>query len=133
MSVALLDIDDFKKLNDTQGHLAGDEALIHLTKVIRDTLRPQDIVARYGGEEFVILFPETVLDEAVTAMVRLQRDLTRRFFMFQNQKLLITFSAGVAELAPGEKRESVLKRVDTTMYAAKKSGKNRVYTDPPKP
>ena len=124
--ISVLDIDDFKQLNDSQGHTAGDEALIHLTNVIRDTLRPQDTVARYGGEEFIIIFPETGLQEAAAAMSRLQRNLTRRFFLFQNQKMLITFSAGVAQLEPGEGRDSVIKRADEAMYTAKKSGKNRV-------
>ncbi|MDR0528801.1 MAG: diguanylate cyclase [Zoogloeaceae bacterium] len=124
--VAMLDIDDFKKLNDSQGHVAGDQALIHLASVIRDVLRPQDTVARYGGEEFLIIFPDTAMEEASVAMQRLQRDLTRRFFMFQNQRLLITFSAGIAQLAAGEEKESVIKRADAAMYAAKKSGKNRV-------
>jgi diguanylate cyclase len=124
--VSVLDIDDFKQLNDSQGHTAGDEALIHLTSVIRDTLRPQDIAARYGGEEFIILFPETDLEEASTAMARLQRNLTRRFFLFQNQKILITFSAGVAQLKPGEGLDSVIKRADDAMYTAKKAGKNLV-------
>ncbi|MCL2075295.1 MAG: diguanylate cyclase [Betaproteobacteria bacterium] len=126
--VSILDIDDFKQLNDSQGHTAGDEALIHLTRVIRDTLRPQDTVARYGGEEFLIIFPETGLAEAAAAMARLQRNLTRRFFLFQNQKLLITFSAGVAQLKSGEMRDSVINRADAAMYDAKKAGKNRVFT-----
>jgi diguanylate cyclase len=128
--VALLDIDDFKKLNDSQGHVAGDEALIHLTCVIREALRPQDTVARYGGEEFIIVFPETDLSEASSAMIRLQRDLTRRFFLFQNQRLLITFSAGIAQLREGENEASIIQRADAAMYQAKKSGKNRVMTEP---
>jgi diguanylate cyclase len=128
--LALLDIDDFKKLNDTQGHAAGDEALVHLACVIRETLRPQDTVARYGGEEFVILFPETNLEEAVAAMIRLQRELTRRIFLFQNQKVLITFSAGVAQLRASEPQTSILQRADAAMYEAKKSGKNRVMIAP---
>jgi diguanylate cyclase len=128
--LAMLDIDDFKKLNDSQGHVAGDEALIHLASVIRETLRPQDTVARYGGEEFVIIFPETELDEATAAMTRVQRELTRRIFLFQNQKLLITFSAGVAQLQANENQTSVIQRADAVMYAAKKSGKNRVLSAP---
>ena len=128
--LAMLDIDDFKKLNDSQGHVAGDEALIHLASVIRETLRPQDTVARYGGEEFVIIFPETGLEEAVAAMTRVQRELTRRIFLFQNQKVLITFSAGVAQLQVDENQTSVIQRADAAMYSAKKSGKNRVMSAP---
>ncbi|HRE15545.1 MAG TPA: diguanylate cyclase, partial [Rhodocyclaceae bacterium] len=125
-SLALLDLDNFKKLNDSLGHEAGDEALIHLTAVCRDTLRPQDTVARFGGEEFVILLPETGIDDAVNALVRLQRELTKRFFMHDNKKVLITFSAGATQLRPGDDRATITKRADEAMYRAKKSGKNRV-------
>ena len=128
--LAMLDIDNFKKLNDSQGHVAGDEALIHLASVIRETLRPQDTVARYGGEEFVIIFPETDLEAAAAAMTRVQRELTRRIFLFQNQKVLITFSAGVAQLRVGEDQAAIIQRADAVMYEAKKSGKNRVMSAP---
>ena len=80
LCVALLDIDNFKKLNDSLGHEAGDAALIHLVTVIRETLRPQDTLARFGGEEFIILLPDTPIDDAKKALVRLQRELTKRFF-----------------------------------------------------
>lgn len=126
LCVALLDIDNFKKLNDSQGHDAGDAALIHLIGVIRSTLRPTDVVARYGGEEFVLLFPETALEEGVHALERLQRDLTRRIFLHNNQKLLITFSAGITEYLTGEAQTAAIKRADEAMYAAKRSGKNKV-------
>ncbi len=124
--VALLDIDNFKKLNDSLGHDAGDEALIHLTTVCRETLRPQDTVARYGGEEFIILLPETPLAEATVALTRLQRELTRRLFLHRNEKILITFSAGVTQMLPEDNQASVVKRADEAMYRAKNSGKNRV-------
>jgi diguanylate cyclase len=126
LCVAVLDLDNFKKLNDTYGHQAGDDALIHLTKVVRKTLRPTDTVARYGGEEFIILFSETDLAQAVLVMRRLQRELTKRFFLHNNERLLITFSAGVAMLAPGEAQEAVFARADKAMYQAKVQGKNRV-------
>jgi diguanylate cyclase len=124
--LSLLDIDNFKKLNDRHGHVAGDEALIHLATVIRESLRPQDTVARFGGEEFIILFPETDLREAVAAMTRLQRNLTRRIFLYENQKVLITFSAGIAQLQAGESQSSIIQRADAAMYASKSAGKNRV-------
>lgn len=126
LCIALLDIDNFKRLNDTLGHQAGDAALVHLAHVIRDTLRPQDTLARYGGEEFVILLPQTSLEESVQVITRLQRELTRKFFMHNNEKLLITFSAGIAEFATGETPELALHRADQAMYLAKRSGKNRV-------
>jgi len=126
LCVAMLDIDNFKKLNDTLGHQAGDAALVHLANVIRETIRPQDTLARYGGEEFVLLLPDTPLDESVTAVTRLQRELTRKFFMHKNEKLLITFSAGVAEFINNEPAAEALKRADQAMYLAKRAGKNRV-------
>lgn len=126
LCVALLDIDNFKKLNDSLGHDAGDKALIHLANVCRETLRPQDTVARYGGEEFIILLPDTHINEAVTALTRLQRELTKKFFLSGNEKVLITFSAGVTPLHPDDEQHSVIKRADEAMYQAKQTGKNRV-------
>ncbi len=126
LCMALLDIDNFKKLNDTLGHDVGDAALVHLVKVVMETVRPQDTLARYGGEEFVILLPDTSLDAAVTAMVRVQRELTKRIFMHQHEKVLITFSCGVTELQREEEPMGALKRADEAMYLAKRSGKNRV-------
>lgn len=128
LCVGLLDIDNFKKLNDSLGHTAGDQALIHLATVCRQTLRPQDSIARYGGEEFIILLPDTNLTEATHALTRLQRELTKRFFLHDNEKVLITFSAGVTELLAEDDQTSVVNRADTAMYQAKQSGKNRVIS-----
>ncbi|MDI3490477.1 MAG: diguanylate cyclase [Thauera sp.] len=130
LSIALLDIDHFKKLNDTLGHHTGDAALVHLANVVRKHLRPQDVLARFGGEEFLILLPETETDDAYRAMVRLQRELTREFFMADQQKIVITFSAGVTPIAPGEVLESAMKRADAAMYQAKQAGRNRVMQAP---
>ena len=126
LCVAMLDIDNFKTLNDSYGHQTGDGALIHLATVVEDALRPQDTIGRYGGEEFVILLPETELDDAMTALTRLQRELTRRFFLHGNERMLITFSAGVARVGQDEACEQALARADTAMYEAKRAGKNRV-------
>ncbi|MFA7399792.1 MAG: diguanylate cyclase [Sideroxydans sp.] len=125
-SVALIDIDNFKKLNDTLGHQAGDRALTHLTQVIKETLRPTDAVGRYGGEEFLILLPGTNLEAAIETIQRLQRDLTKKFFLHNNDKILVTFSAGVALRAEGEDQEDLIGRADKAMYHAKQTGKNRV-------
>lgn len=126
LCVAVLDVDNFKRLNDTYGHSAGDAALVHLAKVIKHTVRPTDVIARFGGEEFVIILTETGQNEAVKVTERLQRELTRRFFLHNNERLLITFSAGVAEYRQGDSDESLFQRADKAMYQAKVQGKNRV-------
>jgi len=128
LCIAILDLDNFKKLNDTYGHQAGDDALVHLARVVRNTLRPTDTVARFGGEEFVIVFAETDIKHAVDVMKRLQRELTKKFFLHDNERLLITFSAGVAALKSDEAQDAVLARADKAMYQAKLQGKNRVVT-----
>jgi diguanylate cyclase len=126
LCIAMLDLDDFKRLNDTYGHSAGDEALVHLVRVVKNTLRTMDVIARFGGEEFLIVLPDTPLEDAVQTVTRLQRELTKRIFMHNNERLLITFSAGVALRMPGEDAAALVKRADSAQYRAKKAGKNRV-------
>jgi len=131
LSVALIDVDNFKQLNDRYGHLTGDDALKYLVDAIKHNLRPADIVARFGGEEFVLLMPDTPVDEAIDTVQRLQRELTRTFFMANNDRLVITFSAGVAKWHLGEQDIEVIERADQAMYQAKISGKNRVISAEP--
>jgi diguanylate cyclase len=126
MSIGLLDIDHFKKLNDSLGHQAGDEALRHLARVVKSMLRPTDSLARYGGEEFLVMLPNSHDVEAAEVLKRVQRELTRKFFMHDNERVLITFSAGVAERRPGESQAELVGRADAAMYRAKQSGRNRV-------
>jgi diguanylate cyclase len=126
LSVCLIDIDDFKRINDTYGHQAGDRVLVHLSRLMRNSVRPADVVARYGGEEFVVLLPATHAAEAEVVMARVQRELTRHFFLHNNERVLVTFSAGVAEAAAGETAAVVLQRADEALYLAKERGKNRV-------
>src|SRR5262249_36897483 len=94
--LAMLDLDDFKKLNDSLGHVAGDRALVHLAQIMKATLRPTDLLARLGGEEFTVLFPATGLEEAALATERLQKELARSNFSFEGQRVSLAFSAGVA-------------------------------------
>jgi diguanylate cyclase len=128
LCLVLLDVDNFKHINDTYGHKTGDDALRHLASVVRESLRPQDAVGRYGGEEFLIVLPETDLQHANVVITRLQRKLTKRFFLAGNQRVLITFSAGIACLGPDETPDTAIDRADKAMYAAKRAGKNRVLT-----
>ena len=126
LCVALLDVDNFKQINDRLGHDSGDAALVHLADVVRTVMRPQDMLARYGGEEFVMVLPDTPLSQGVEAMQRLQRELTTRFFLRNNERILITFSAGVAQITSTESGAEAIQRADQGMYLAKRSGKNRV-------
>lgn len=123
---ALLDIDNFKKLNDTHGHKVGDDALKYLVQSIRETTRPEDVVSRYGGEEFVVLLPNTRIQEAFEVLSRVRRNLTKKFFLHDNNRLLITFSAGIAQFQSGETQESIFKRADDALYRAKNAGKNQI-------
>ena len=125
LSVGLLDIDNFKRLNDELGHGAGDEALKSLAAVVSKTLRPTDHVARYGGEEFVVLLPDTPVEEGRQILTRLQRSLTGGLFMHEHKQVFVTFSAGVTAYRPGERIEEALERADQGLYEAKRTGKNR--------
>ena len=125
LAVGLIDIDNFKKLNDTLGHVAGDLALQNLAEQVQGRLRPTDHLARFGGEEFVVLMPGTAADEAQQALTRLQRSLTEALFLHEGREVFVTFSGGVTQWQPGESLEMALSRADTAMYEAKRSGKNR--------
>jgi diguanylate cyclase len=125
LAIGLLDIDNFKRLNDELGHGAGDEALKSLAARVEQALRPTDHVARYGGEEFVVLLPDTVVDEGQEILTRLQRSLTGGLFMHESRQVFVTFSAGVTAYRSGERVEEALERADQALYEAKRTGKNR--------
>ena len=125
LAVGLIDIDNFKKLNDTLGHAAGDTALHKLAQQVREQLRPRDTVARFGGEEFVVLLPDIGAAEAQQVLTRLQRQLTASLFMHDNKEVFVTFSAGVTALRDSEPLELALERADEALYEAKRTGKNR--------
>ena len=125
LSIGLLDIDNFKRLNDELGHSAGDEALKSLAAIVSKTLRPTDRLARYGGEEFVVLLPETPAEEGEQVLTRLQRSLTGGLFMHKDKQVFVTFSAGVTVYRRDERIEDSLERADQALYEAKRTGKNR--------
>ena len=125
LAIGLLDIDNFKKLNDTLGHSVGDMALKTLAGHVQAQLRAVDIVARFGGEEFVVLLPGVPVDEAQVTLTRLQRTLSASLFMHDGREVFVTFSAGVTRFRPGEPLEAALERADEALYEAKRTGKNR--------
>jgi diguanylate cyclase len=125
LAIGLLDIDNFKKLNDSLGHSVGDMALKTLAGHVQKQLRALDIVARFGGEEFVVLLPGLPVEEAQVTLTRLQRTLSASLFMHDGREVFVTFSAGVTRLRPGEPLEKALERADEALYEAKRTGKNR--------
>ena len=124
--VALLDIDNFKKINDSLGHAIGDLALKHLADAITLAVKDKGIAARLGGEEFVIIYPGATTEYVKKEMQLLQRYLTKEIFMANNEQRLVTFSAGVAAKRDTDTPDQVLTRADEAMYQAKQEGKNRV-------
>ena len=125
LAVGLIDIDNFKKLNDSLGHAAGDVALQSLAARVKEWLRPVDHIARFGGEEFVVLLPATPRSEGQQVLTRLQRRLSASLFMHEGREVFVTFSAGVTVWRPGETVEAALARADEGLYEAKRTGKNR--------
>jgi len=125
LCVALLDLDDFRTINARHGHLGGDAALCHVVAVIKGGLRGSDAIARFGGEEFVLLLPEAPLDEALHTVERLQQRLSQRPFMYDDARVSVSFSAGIARWLPGESLDTLLERADRAMYQAKEAGKRR--------
>src|SRR5690606_9243038 len=125
LALVLLDIDDFKQVNDTLGHSAGDRTLREFAAMLKSELRPDDRSARYGGEEFVLLLPGAAADGAVEMVRRLQRRLAERTLLGAAAKPQFTFSGGVTTVVGGDLAQA-LELADDALYEAKRSGKNRV-------
>jgi len=128
LSLMILDIDFFKKINDTYGHLAGDQFLSEFSGRLQAQVREIDILARYGGEEFIILMPQTNLDGACIFAERLRHAIEQMEVPFDTQTLKATVSIGVAAFLPelDQDQQSLLRRADEALYRAKKGGRNRV-------
>jgi diguanylate cyclase len=126
LTVGVLDIDLFKRVNDSYGHKAGDRVLQLVAREFRERLRNTDFVARFGGEEFVLLFPETGPDDAQRVLDELRAHVGRLPFHFRGEPVTVTFSAGLAGLVSGDTEESVFDRADRALYQAKDNGRNRV-------
>lgn len=126
LSVAAFDLDYFKRLNDSLGHAAGDEALRRFAQILRSEVREQDICGRRGGEEFAAFFPETDAETARTICERIRSEVEARRFPFGSTEIGLTVSAGVADYRVGESAENLLSRADAALYRAKDGGRNRV-------
>ncbi|MBL8923018.1 MAG: GGDEF domain-containing protein [Myxococcaceae bacterium] len=128
LCVALIDIDHFKKFNDTHGHDVGDLVLTTVASTLVKNLRPTDLVARFGGEEFVILFPQTTTQEAKLAGDRVRETVAQTLMKKPDGAALphVTISMGIAALIHGEKPSDTLKAADLAMYEAKHGGRNQV-------
>ncbi|MEW6729224.1 MAG: diguanylate cyclase [Pseudomonadota bacterium] len=129
-ALVMLDVDHFKRINDTYGHLAGDEILRHLGRQLMDTLRKADIAARYGGEEFVILLPATSQDEALRLAARLREEVAGSTVFSDGQPLHYTLSLGLTALtAQDASLDVAIARADEALYRAKMGGRNRIEVD----
>jgi len=126
-SLLVIDIDHFKKYNDTYGHLAGDEALRRLASVFKECIRSSDYAARYGGEEFIIMLPEIGPEQGVEAAERIRHKVAEEIFNSDGESIKVTISVGVASFPEnGEDAESVIRNADAALYEAKELGRNRV-------
>ena len=127
LALMLMDIDHFKKYNDSYGHLEGDKALVTIAQIIKSCLRKLDSAYRYGGEEFTVILPETSCEEAQTVAQRIKSALKAENFMPQHGKeAKITISIGVTEYSPDEQLSEFIQRADKAMYLSKGKGRNKV-------
>ena len=125
-ALMVLDIDLFKRVNDTYGHLMGDAVLKALANVVQHNLRPHDLLVRYGGEEFAILLPGTEADEAQAIAERLRRMVAANEVVYGKTAIKVTVSIGLAIIAPGGAQESSFAAADQALYRAKQAGRDRV-------
>jgi len=122
LSLIITDIDFFKKINDSYGHIKADELLAELAKVIIKTIRKSDVAARFGGEEFIILLPETSLEKAKKLSVRLKNLISQNKIL---RKYNLTVSGGITQFKLTDTKKSFKSRADKALYLAKKQGRNK--------
>ncbi|MBN2433919.1 MAG: diguanylate cyclase [Spirochaetes bacterium] len=130
LSIAMIDLDNFKEINDNFSHLAGDYVLQTFASQISESLRKYDLMGRFGGEEFIIAFVDCCKDCSYSIMERLRADVEKRAFIFEGNDISLSFSAGIADLCEIESRKSVyheiLKLSDQRLYEAKRLGRNQI-------
>jgi diguanylate cyclase len=126
LSLAMVDLDYFKRVNDQHGHEAGDQMLVHFSGLIKSVLRKSDALVRYGGEEFTLILPDTDSRGAHFVLARLQQLMSKSPLIFEGSQINTTFSAGVATLRGEENGHALLRRADEALYAAKSGGRNAI-------
>lgn len=128
-TLAMLDLDHFKRINDEYGHEVGDQALVYFSQLSHAVLRESDTLYRYGGEEFLVTLPETDINGATFMLGRLRQMLMKSPLHHGDKKIMLTFSGGVATLQDEEDGHALLSRADHALYEAKQQGRDRVLTD----
>ena len=130
LSVAMVDADHFKNVNDTYGHIVGDKVLTHIASTLKSGLRECDIVARYGGEEFLILLPDTNSSQASLPLNRLRQRLAESTYVHNGLRIKMSISIGIATMSSvDEDAIDTIHRADNALYLAKRSGRNKVVCD----
>jgi diguanylate cyclase (GGDEF)-like protein len=125
LSLAMLDIDHFKRINDSSGHDVGDTVLCHFAEQLRGQLRPMDAVGRIGGEEFLLVLTNTGLDGAVHMLGRVRRLIADSIAVASQPVPEYTFSAGIAQACPDDNVDSLFRRADQALFQAKRDGRDR--------
>ncbi|WP_284036459.1 GGDEF domain-containing protein [Neobacillus sp. 114] len=125
LTLIMVDIDHFKKVNDNYGHLCGDVALKHISEIIKRNVRSSDAYVRFGGEEFAIILPNTHLDEGKILAEQIRKAVEESNFIYHNEHIYISISLGVS-LYEGEKVEGFIEKSDKALYSAKEHGRNQV-------
>jgi diguanylate cyclase (GGDEF)-like protein len=126
LTLVICDIDHFKRVNDEFGHLAGDQVLKEVAQLLKNRIRPDDVIARYGGEELAIILPETDLAGGVRIAEDLRRMIAAQMFAFEADEIHVTISCGVAQLDAEWRSHDFVRAADQRLYEAKRTGRNRV-------
>jgi diguanylate cyclase (GGDEF)-like protein len=127
LQLAILDIDNFKKINDTYGHWVGDIVLLRVANLIKETVTPNDFAARYGGEEFAVIFTEKTLEQSYEIAEKIRLNLSKTLHPELDSQA-VTISIGLQDFVKGEGKETLFKGADASLYSAKRTGRNKTVT-----